>query len=311
LSRARVPTTREADLAKLQEAQMSDVISDTNVGASDPPTNDYDELKAAIVLRFPGLSRQLQKVARFALDHPNDIALDTVARLAGRAEVQPSALVRFAQAFGYNGFSAMQRVFRTRLQLHFSSMRERVLTLGKLRSDGAGDGRSIADDVIGDALAALQRLHAGLDRAKIERAADLIARADHVYVLAQGKPFPIACYLHFALLRLNRRCSLLAGLGGLTDQQLELAGPDDALIAVSFRPYTQQVVELAGERHALGAPVIAITDSPLSPLWANASIALEVEEQDSQVYQSLIAPLCLAQVLAMSLGNRLLTEESE
>ena len=43
------------------------------------------------------------------------MALDTVARWRRGAGVQPSALVRFAQALGYDGFSGLQRVFRGRL----------------------------------------------------------------------------------------------------------------------------------------------------------------------------------------------------
>ena len=55
--------------------------------------------------------------------------------------------------------------------------------------------------------------------------------------------------------------------------------------------------------------MIAITDSSLSPLWPAATVAFEVIERDSQVYQSMIAPMCLAQVLALNLGYRLMQEE--
>ena len=43
------------------------------------PAANYDELKAAISARFPSMSRQLQAIARFALERPNDLALGTVA----------------------------------------------------------------------------------------------------------------------------------------------------------------------------------------------------------------------------------------
>ena len=75
----------------------------------------YEALEETIAARYPSLSPQLQRISRFALEYPNEVALETVANLAGRAAVQPSSMVRFAQALGYDGFSDMQQVFRSHL----------------------------------------------------------------------------------------------------------------------------------------------------------------------------------------------------
>src|SRR3546814_7460630 len=61
---------------------------------------------------YDGLSRRLQQIARYVLDHPNEVALETLAVIAQRADVQPSAIVRFAKGFGFAGASQMQRLFR-------------------------------------------------------------------------------------------------------------------------------------------------------------------------------------------------------
>jgi DNA-binding MurR/RpiR family transcriptional regulator len=267
----------------------------------------FEELKAAINASFSGLSRQLQAIARFVLDHPNLVALETTATLARRAQVQPSALVRFAQALGYDGFSAMQQVFRSRLVLQFDTMQDRLVTLGTLHVGGRTP--SIADETINEAQASLERLRSGIDQEVLQRATSHLADADHVYVLGQGKSYPVAFYLHFALLRLKRPSTLLSGTGGSIAQQAALIAKNDALVAISVRPYTPLVIETARARHRTGSPVIAITDSSLSPLWPAATVAFEVIERDSQVYQSMIAPMCLAQVLALNLGYRLMREE--
>ena len=75
----------------------------------------YDQLKDTIARSYPGMSKQLQRIARFALEKPNDLALGTVATLADATEVQPSAMIRFANSLGYGGFSEMQQVFRGHL----------------------------------------------------------------------------------------------------------------------------------------------------------------------------------------------------
>src|SRR6188768_2648259 len=76
-----------------------------------PPTS-AEELRAAIVARHDALSKRLQQVARYILDEPHALAIETLAVIAERAHVQPSTIVRFAQVFGFPGASQMQRLFR-------------------------------------------------------------------------------------------------------------------------------------------------------------------------------------------------------
>ena len=73
------------------------------------------QLKDAIAAAYPRLSPQLQQIARFALERPNELALGTVAAVAEAADVQPSALIRFANALEFGGFSDMQQLFKARL----------------------------------------------------------------------------------------------------------------------------------------------------------------------------------------------------
>ena len=86
----------------------------------------YEELKDLLARSYPDMSRQLQRIARFALEQPNEMALGTVATLAQATEVQPSAMIRFANALGYGGFSEMQQVFRSHLLERSDSYRERI-----------------------------------------------------------------------------------------------------------------------------------------------------------------------------------------
>src|SRR4029453_8015360 len=78
-------------------------------------TMSYDALRGAIASRHRELSGRLQQIAEFVLDHPTDVALGTVAEVAQRSGVPPSAVVRFAHALGFGGFTEMQQVFRARL----------------------------------------------------------------------------------------------------------------------------------------------------------------------------------------------------
>ena len=103
----------------------------------------------------------------------------------------------------------------------------------------------------------------------------------------------------------ERRCHLVDGVGGLLNQQIALATPRDAVVAVSFQTYSPDVIECVRERKSDGVPVVAITDSPLSPLAGIADVCFEIDERKTQPFRSLVAPMCLAQSLVVSLGHRL------
>ena len=96
-----IPPMTEA-LPRLSESAM---VNRQNVEA----------LRARIVQRYEGLSPRLKQVAAYALEHPNDIGLETLAVIAKRCKVQPSTIVRFAKTFGYDGASEMQKLFRDEL----------------------------------------------------------------------------------------------------------------------------------------------------------------------------------------------------
>ena len=272
--------------------------------------DDFEALKDRITGRYGALSGQLKRIAEFALDHPDDLALATVTSAAERLGVQPSSMVRFAKAFGYDGFSDLQQIFRLRLIAAAPSYRDRIRSL-----DGAAEEPETTEALLqafadqGLAALALLRDHTPADR--VESAIEILAAAGTQFVLAQRRAFPVAVYLAYALGRLERRCLLLDGAGGLLAQQAAQAGPADAMIAVSFKPYAPEVAEIVAQRAAAGVPVIAITDSALSPIARDATLSFEIQEPGEQGFRTLVAPILLAQVLVVGLGRRLSRQLSE
>jgi DNA-binding MurR/RpiR family transcriptional regulator len=269
------------------------------------PAATYDDLQAEIGRRFPSLSPQLQQIARYALERPQDVALDTVAAAANKAQVQPSAMVRFAQALGYNGYSDMQRIFRARLLQRSASYRDRIATLRRAHPPMANRPKAVLHDFVSDSIAHLSHLEEHIDPDRLEAAVKLLARAGRVHVLAQRRAFPVACYLSYALAQLELAVTLLDGVGGMLEEQARGLVRGDVLLAVSFRNYSPGVIELAAECFARGISVIVITDSPVSPLARNATVAFDLGDASERPFRSLVEPLCLSQALVVSVGHEL------
>ncbi len=266
------------------------------------PAGTYDELQSEIGRRYPALSRQLQRIARFALERPQDVALDTVAAAASKVEVQPSAMVRFAQALGYGGYSDMQRVFRERLVERSGTYRERIATLRKEREASGSQPKAVLRDFVANSIANLSHLEEHVASDRLRDAVKLLARAPRIHLLAQRRAFPVACYLSYALSQLELPVTLMDGVGGMLHEQARGLGDRDVLVAVSFRNYSPEVIELAADCHRRGMPVIVITDSAVSPLARSATVSFDLGDHSDQPFRSLVEPICLAQALVVSVG---------
>jgi len=273
------------------------------------PIANYEQLESKIAQAYPGMSKQLQRIARFALERPDDLALGTVATVAEATEVQPSAMIRFANAVGYGGFSEMQQVFRGHLVQRSSSYRERIAVMRRKQTNGARAPAGVLHQVALDCATELAHLEEKIDEADMKAAVKLMANAPQIHVLAQRRAFPVAGYLAYALSQLELRTHLLDGAGGMLRESLRAIGPGDVLLVASFRNYSPEVLEAARMANAQGVPVVAITDGPLSPLKLSSRVCFELADDSSKPFRSLVGPLCLAQALVVSTGH-LLAEQA-
>jgi len=268
------------------------------------PPDTFDELRALIAERHGQLSARLRDIAEFSLAHPEEVALETVATLARRAGAPPSALVRFAQALGFEGFSQMQRVFRDRLVTRIPSYAERIRRAGRPDSRRAPPLQAFAEAT----MQAVGRLRAELSEQTLEQGAELLAAADTIHLVGQRRSFPVVAYLAYAFAHLGRRAHLLDGVGGMLGQQADAMRPGDVLLASSFKPYARETLEVVEQAVALDVPVIAVTDLPLSPLARLGRVILPVEDAEVEGVRGLPAAMSAASALVLALGRKLVSE---
>jgi len=265
------------------------------------PPKTAEELRAAILDRYESLSKRLQQIARYVLDAPNEVALETLAVLADRAGVQPSAIVRFAKTFGYPGASQMQRLFRDGLLSGATALGygERVRHFNEAVSRRADDGAQVLAEFVEGNVLALQNLGQSVGEADMQRAVGLIAKAETVYVMGFRRAFPVSSYLAYSLQQLGKKTQFVDGVAGLARQQVQTMGPKDLLVAVSYQPYADETVQAVDAATARGIKVLAISDSLVSPIAKGAAQVLQVREAEVRSFRSLAASMCLAQALVI------------
>ena len=259
----------------------------------------YEEMVHEISASYGRLSKRLKQIAGYSLDHPNAFAIDTIAETARKAEVQPSALIRFAQAFGFDGFSDVQRLFQQRLLEARPSYKSR---LESVRHSADNTPSALLNRFVEGNMAALEHLREEISPSKLDRAVRILAQAEVIHIIAMRRAFPLAAYFFYSVTTMGRRAQLIDSVGGLVRQQQVLIGPDDALFVASFSSYTVEVVQAAEKTLQRGIPVVALTDHPLSPLTTNSTVCFHVEDAAVHDFRSLGASMCLVQTLVVGLA---------
>ena len=156
----------------------------------------YDELRGAIAQRHRALSGRLQQIAEFVLDHPTDVALGTVAEVAQRSGVPPSAIVRFAHALGFGGFTEMQQVFRSRLVAGVApSYKARLARMKSQEKSVLGrQPAAVLSRFVSEAQSALVTLSQSVHARELDAATAILAKARDIYLLGLGGSFPVAIH---------------------------------------------------------------------------------------------------------------------
>ena len=270
--------------------------------AEDLP-RDFQALKTLILERGQTLPKRLTQVATYALDNPDEIAFGTVASIAASANVQPSTLVRFSQALGYEGFSDLQEIFRSRLRDRVLNYEERIQQL-RDHADEASKSHIIFQGFSEASEKSIAKLREKLEPEKLDRAVEILSAAETIYLVGLRRSFPITSYMSYALGKLGVRNTLVQATGGLAQEELGFATPKDVVLAISFTPYASETIALAQTAASRKVPVVSITDSGFSPLVPLSELWFEVGEANFEGFRSMAATLSLAMTLTVAVAER-------
>jgi DNA-binding MurR/RpiR family transcriptional regulator len=264
---------------------------------------EFAALRSLIGERASTLPRRLTQVATYALQNPDEIAFGTAASIAAHAGVQPSTLVRFSQALGYQGFSDLQDVFRARLRDKVPTYDER---LKQLREHGLAASKAglLLDGFAEAAERSVADFRHKADPKALERAIGLLADAETIYLVGLRRSFPVTSYMAYAMGKLGIRHILVDGIAGLGAEQTSFISEKDTMLSVSFTPYSNETVTLTNAARSRGARIVSLTDSIFSPIAPNADVWLEVVEANFEGFRSMAATLALAMTLTVAVAGR-------
>ena len=244
------------------------------------------------------LPKRLRQCADYVAAHADRIAVSTVAELAEGAGVQPSAIMRFSQIMGFSGFSEMQRLFR---EHYTGGWPDYTTRLSNLRDNHEDSASLLLAEFVEAGRASLEGVLNTVDPQEFETAIRVLSEANIIHIVGLRRSFPVASYLAYAFEKMRVPAMLHASVGQLhSDSAIR---PGDVVLAITFSPYSSETMELVSSSLARRVPVVALTDSSVSPMRKLGATILAVSEVDFGAFRSLSATLCVAIALAVGVGT--------
>jgi DNA-binding MurR/RpiR family transcriptional regulator len=256
----------------------------------------------AIRDRRADLSPAERRVADLLLADPERVAFGTVAEVATAARAGGATVVRLADRLGYDGFRGLQAQVQAELSARLRPAAERI------REPATDD---LAGRTLANSLENLRATFAGLANHALAEVADAVADDERqVWLLAGTADRATSTLLADRLALLRDRVALIDGSPIDVARRLASVVAGDTVIAIDLRRYERWVVEAAAQAAARQARVVAITDSLLSPIARDAWQVLVVRAVSVAPFDSVVAPIALAEAIVSEVADRRRTDAS-
>ncbi|MEY8799391.1 MurR/RpiR family transcriptional regulator [Leisingera sp. XS_AS12] len=241
------------------------------------------------------LTPQVRKAARYVMENPQDIGFSTVREVAEAAGVKPNTMVRMARQAGFEGYEEFREHFRDAIRSSEATLSGRARWLQDVQKRG-GMGELYAQ-MAESALRNIEATFSATNEVELQAAARAIWESRNVYTLGVGVNHANAS--NFSYLASTGMTEFHAiprpGSTGVDD----LAGTheQDCLIAITCAPYRTEVVEAVQVAKAQGVQIVALSDSPVSPIIRAADFGFVISTETPQFFPSSVSTIALLETL--------------
>ena len=256
-----------------------------------------EDILAVLEEKAPTFSKGQRKIAAYITQYYDKAAFMTASRLGKAVGISESTVVRFAVELGYDGYPSMQK-----------AMQEMVLNrLTSVQRIGVANDRMGDQDVLSTVLQAdadkLRQTNDTVDRESFHAAVQAILGARRIYLLGVRSASVLVNFLGYYLNYMFDNVHMITASGtSEIFEKLVNVNQEDVVIAFSFPRYSASTVKGVQYCHSVGAKVIGLTNSNLSPLGQVSDYVLVAKSDMVSLVDSLVAPLSVVNALIVALA---------
>ena len=250
--------------------------------------------------KYAAMSKGHKAIATYIMEHYDQAAFMTAAKLGAELGISESTVVRFAAGLGYEGYPQMQQAIA-------AWVKGKLNTVDGVGAKYAGSTQSeILTSVLNSDIEKLRHTIDHLDPAAFETAVDLILSAKRVYILGIRSCEPLAGFLSFYLGMIRDRTSFRSNPRAQAKffEQMLRIDEEDCIIGISFPRYsmrTLKAMEFANDR---SAESLRSRTRPFSDANLYLSCNLLARSDMVSSVDSLVAPLSVINALVVALCTK-------
>ena len=258
--------------------------------------NDFLNAMQNVSHRF---SKGQRVIAAYIHENYDKAAFMTARKLGKTVGVSESTVVRFAMELGFEGYPAMQKAMQKMVMNRLTSV-QRI----EVANDRIGD-QDILSMVIGSDIEKLRQTAETVNRQDFSHAVEAMLKARRVYIVGSRSTAALASFLGHYLRHMLQSVQVVtcSGCSELFEQIIDIT-PEDVVVAFSFPRYSTATFKGAEFSRRVGAKVIGITDSALSPLGRNSDFVLICKSDMISLVDSLTAPFSVANALIVAIAAK-------
>lgn len=254
--------------------------------------NAYPDTIKLIVESFQGLTPELQKAAKFMLENPEEVGLNSMRSVARKAGVKPATVSRLSKRLGFDEYDSLREPFRQRLRKVEPRFASR---LEDAQRRAVGDGKALLEELRNQEVANIEGTLSDRNYAALMAAAETMHQSRRIYVLGLRGAYAPAFLFHYAYQLFQENSFLIDTRAGIFADQLRGISNQDSLLVVSFPPYTQLTIDAVNYAADAGAKIVAITDSIVSPAANVAGHTIITKNRSASFYHSFTGALAATQ----------------
>lgn len=252
-----------------------------------------------IEARMPSFSKGQKLIANYVISHYEKAAYMTAAKLGSIVNVSESTVVRFAIELGFVGYPEFQHSLQELVRTRLTSFQRMEVT-----NDRIGDGDELSKVLLSDAEKIKHTLD-GVDREAFDAAVQKMIEAKNIYIIGVRSSAFLAGFLNYNLRMIFDNVKLVDTASG-SEMFEEIMGmsADDVMIAISFPRYSKKIINAVDYAKHVGADVITITDSDMSPIAHQATQLLIAQSDMVSFVDSLVAPLSIINAMIVAVARK-------
>lgn len=256
-----------------------------------------DDILLILEEKAPTFSKGQRKIAAYITQSYDKAAFLTASKLGKTVGVSESTVVRFAVELGYDGYPEMQK-----------AMQEMVMNrLTSVQRIGIANDRIGNQDVLSSVLQAdadkIRQTSETISRESFRLSVEAILRARRIYIIGVRSASALANFTAYYLNYMfdNVHVITASGAGEMFENLVGVTN-EDVVLAFSFPRYSTATLKAAQYCRSIGATVIGLTNSGVSPLAQSCELVLTAKSDMLSLVDSLVAPLSVVNALLVSLA---------